>query len=139
MPEHRDRARLRETFEEVAQQYDRARPTYPAAAEVQADYDAVVPHPENRPPPPPEEAPDLRAELEEGGLFHDVAVARHRWDVRYTADEWVAVLGTYSENIARRPNSAASPSTASTAASPPAPAAARPRHYVAVLTVGRRL
>src|ERR671931_916695 len=32
--------------------------------EVQADYDAVVPSEENRPPPRPEEIGDLRAELE---------------------------------------------------------------------------
>ncbi|MGH3050460.1 MAG: class I SAM-dependent methyltransferase, partial [Gaiellaceae bacterium] len=38
-PEHRDRARLRSTFAEVAEEYDRARPTYPAAL-----YDDLAAH-----------------------------------------------------------------------------------------------
>lgn len=110
----------------------------PVWAEVQDDYDAVVPHPDNRAPQPPEEAPDLRVELEAVGLFGAVDVRRHRWDVRYTADEWIAVLGTYSANLALpaaqrdelfrriRRRIAARPGGTAT------------RHYLAVLTVGRR-
>ena len=30
-----------------------------------------------------------------------VEVQRYRWDVEYTADEWLDVLRTYSPNIAR--------------------------------------
>ena len=30
----------------------------------------------------------------------DVAVRRHLWEVEYGADEYVAVLGTYSDNLA---------------------------------------
>jgi SAM-dependent methyltransferase len=72
----------------------------PFWTEVQADYDAVVPHPDNRPPPPPEEVGDLRAEIEASGLYRDVEVCRHLWDVEYAPDEYVAVLGTYSVNLA---------------------------------------
>ena len=75
----------------------------PFWAEVQADYDAVVPSPDNRPPPFEHEVGDLRAQMEESGLFREIEVRRYRWDVEYTADEWVDVLRTYSPNIARDP------------------------------------
>jgi len=67
---------------------------------VQADYDAVVPHPDNRAPPAPAEVGDLRAEIEASGLYRGVEVRRHLWDVEYDPEEYVAVLGTYSVNLA---------------------------------------
>jgi SAM-dependent methyltransferase len=72
----------------------------PFFAAVQEDYDAVVPHPDNRPPPPPEETADLTAEFAASGLFEPATARRHLWDVTYTADEYVAVLDTYSSNRA---------------------------------------
>jgi ubiquinone/menaquinone biosynthesis C-methylase UbiE len=72
----------------------------PFFAEVQADYDAVVPREGQRPPGPPEEVGDLREEIEATGLFVGVEVHRHLWEVEYTADEYLAVLGTYSDNLA---------------------------------------
>ncbi len=72
----------------------------PFFAEVQADYDAVVPREGQRPPGPPEEVGDLREEIEATGLFPHVEVRRHLWEVEYTADEYLAVLGTYSDNLA---------------------------------------
>jgi SAM-dependent methyltransferase len=72
----------------------------PFFAYVQEDYDAVVPHPDNRPPPPPEETADLTAELAASGLFEHAVARRHLWDVTYTADEYIAVLDTYSSNRA---------------------------------------
>jgi SAM-dependent methyltransferase len=48
------------------------------------------------PPPRPDDVPDLAAEIEASGVFGDVAVRRYVWDVVYTADEYVAVLDTYS-------------------------------------------
>lgn len=68
-------------------------------ADVQEDYDAVVPHPDNRPPTRPHEVGDLRGEIEATGLFRDIAVRQHLWDVTYTADEYIAVIGTYSRNL----------------------------------------
>ncbi len=64
--------------------------------EVQSDYDAVVPSPDNRPPPHPDEIPDLTEEIAASGRFENVAVRRYLWDAPYTADEYVAVLDTYS-------------------------------------------
>jgi SAM-dependent methyltransferase len=75
----------------------------PFWAEVQADYDAVVPSEDNRPPPRREEVDDLRAELEETGLFGEVEVRRYLADVTYSAEEYVAVLDTYSPNRAMEP------------------------------------
>jgi len=75
----------------------------PIWVEVQEDYDAVVPSPDNRPPPYEHEVGDLRAQMEETGLFAEIDVRRYRWDVQYTADEWVDVMRTYSPNISRDP------------------------------------
>jgi len=68
----------------------------PFWVEVQTDYDAVVPSPDNRPPPRPEEARVLAEEITASGLFGDVEVRRYLWDAPYTADEYIAVLDTYS-------------------------------------------
>jgi SAM-dependent methyltransferase len=68
-------------------------------AEVQEDYEAVVPDDEKTKaggPPPPDAVRDLRGEIEPSGLFGPVSVRRHLWDVTYTADEYIAVLDTYS-------------------------------------------
>jgi SAM-dependent methyltransferase len=76
----------------------------PFWAEVQKDYDAVVPHPDNRPPPRPEEVGDLAAEIDASGCFRTIAVKRRLWEVTYTADDFVALLGTFSPNLALDPD-----------------------------------
>lgn len=83
--------------------------------EVQADYEAVVPAaPPARPGafysppwrlPEPDELADhsdrvVAAEVAASGRFGDVVARRHLWDVVHTADEYVAVLGTYSHHRA---------------------------------------
>jgi SAM-dependent methyltransferase len=71
----------------------------PFFAAVQEDYDAVVPDEEKTkagPPLPPDAIGDLSGEIEESGLFRNVAVRRYVWEVIYTADEYIAVLNTYS-------------------------------------------
>ena len=45
--------------------------------EVQEDYDAVVPHPDNAPPPTPQQVGDWREQIETSGLYADVTVRRH--------------------------------------------------------------
>jgi SAM-dependent methyltransferase len=64
--------------------------------DVQEDYDAVVPSPDNRPPPFPDEIDDLRAEIEGSGRFEYVDNRRYVWDQEYTADEYISLLDTYS-------------------------------------------
>ena len=75
----------------------------PFWTDVQEDYDAVVPSDENRPPPRPEEVGDLRAELEGSGRFGHVVVRRYLADVTYSADEYLAVLDTYSGHRSMAP------------------------------------
>jgi SAM-dependent methyltransferase len=72
----------------------------PFFLEVQEDYDAVATSDENVPPPRPEDAPDLSGEIAASGFFGAVEVRRHLWDVTYTADEYIAVLETYSGHYA---------------------------------------
>ncbi len=68
----------------------------PFWAEVQEDYDAVAPDPNDEAPPRPDAVGELSAEIQSSGRFENVAVRRHLWDVTYSADEYIAVLDTYS-------------------------------------------
>jgi SAM-dependent methyltransferase len=68
----------------------------PFFAAVQEDYDAVDPRPDNRPPPRPEEIADLTAAFDASGQFEPARARRYLWDVTYTAEEYVALLDTYS-------------------------------------------
>jgi SAM-dependent methyltransferase len=68
----------------------------PFFAEVQDDYDAVVPSDDNRPPPRPDEVSDWVDEIEAGGHFVHVATRRYLWERWYSADEYVDLLNTYS-------------------------------------------
>lgn len=68
----------------------------PFWSEVQADYDAIVPSEENRPPPRPEEAEDLAAEIEASARFGPAAIRRYLWDLQYDAGSYIDVLETYS-------------------------------------------
>ena len=68
-------------------------------AEVQEDYEAVVPDdPKTKAggPSRPETIADLSAEIDASGRFRNVAARRYVWDVTYTADDYIALLDTYS-------------------------------------------
>ena len=65
--------------------------------EVQADYEAVGRG--GDPPGPPEEVEDFGAEIEATGLFRVVSERRYEWEMEYTADAYVDVLGTYSDHL----------------------------------------
>ncbi len=67
--------------------------------ESQEDYDAVVPSPDNRPPKRADEIEDLSAEIEASGVFRNVAARRYLWETQYTADEYAALISTYSPNL----------------------------------------
>lgn len=71
----------------------------PFFAEVQEDYDAVVPRPDNRPPRAPEDVDGWAAEFEASGRFPDVVERRRLVALTYTADEFVDLLGTFSDNL----------------------------------------
>jgi SAM-dependent methyltransferase len=85
----------------------------PFFIDVQADYEAVVPHRTQAgafysPPwrlPHPDALGDhsddvVTAEIEASGRFHPVSARRYLWDVIYTADDYIAVLNTYSHHRA---------------------------------------
>ena len=74
----------------------------PFFTEIQEVYDAIgESHDEETwPPPPPEEVSDDSAEIEASGLFEDVQVRRYVWQRMYTADEYIALLNTFSGHIA---------------------------------------
>lgn len=106
--------------------------------EVQEDYDAIVPSDENAPPPAPDDVSDLRGAFDDTGLFDVVAVRRHVWPVTYTADEYVAVLGTYSPNIALDPDRRRSLFDRIHRRVAEQEGGRVTKHYLATLTVGRR-
>lgn len=73
----------------------------PFFVEIQDAYDAIgESHPGPWPPPPPDEVPDDTARIVASGQFGDVQVRRYLWEVVYTADEYVALLDTFSGHIA---------------------------------------
>jgi len=72
----------------------------PFFGEIQEVYDAIGERREGEwPPPPPEEAPDRRDEIEASALFADVQTRRYVWETTYSADEYVALLDTFSGHI----------------------------------------
>lgn len=73
----------------------------PFFSEIQVAYDAIGESVEGEwPPPPPDQVPDDAAAIEATGLFTDVAVLRYVWENQYTADEYIALLNTFSGHIA---------------------------------------
>jgi SAM-dependent methyltransferase len=82
-----------------------ARHAFPAGfdpffAEIQEVYDAIG---ESRfgewPPLPPEQIPDDTAEIEASGLFEEIHVRRYVWETHYKAEEYIALLNTFSGHI----------------------------------------
>jgi SAM-dependent methyltransferase len=73
----------------------------PFFTEIQKVYDAIgESHPGEWPPLPPEEVPDEAAEIEASALFTDAKVRRYIWETSYSAEEYVALLNTFSGHIA---------------------------------------
>jgi SAM-dependent methyltransferase len=83
----------------------RAQHAFPAGfdpffAEIQEVYETIGESRGEEAPPPPEDVPDERAEIEASGLFEDVQIRRYLWERSYTAEEYVALLDTFSGHIA---------------------------------------
>jgi SAM-dependent methyltransferase len=73
----------------------------PFFTELQAVYDEIGEGlPDGAAYPGPTELPDERAELEASGLFDVVAIEHFDWELTYTADEYIALLETFSGHIA---------------------------------------
>jgi SAM-dependent methyltransferase len=76
----------------------------PFFSAIQEVYDAIgESHPGDWPPPPPEKIPDESGEVEASGLFDDARVRRYVWEISYTAEEYIALLNTFSGHIAMEP------------------------------------
>jgi SAM-dependent methyltransferase len=54
--------------------------------------------------PRPGELPDDRGEIEGSGLFQDVVVRHFDWEISYNAEEYIALLDTFSGHIAMQPS-----------------------------------
>jgi SAM-dependent methyltransferase len=77
----------------------------PFFTEIQQVYDAIGESYEGAwPPDPPDRVPDDTEEIAVSGLFDDVRVRRYVWERRYTADEYIALLDTFSGHIAMAPD-----------------------------------
>ncbi|MFC7383998.1 class I SAM-dependent methyltransferase [Sphaerisporangium rhizosphaerae] len=91
------------------------------------------------PPPTPEDQPDSTAEeFEASGHFSVVATRRYVWALRYTAEEYIALLDTFSGHIAMRPDRRDHLYREIRARLAARPDGRLTRHWLAVLTVGRR-
>ncbi len=64
----------------------------------------MEPKGERWPPPLPEDVPDIREEIEGTGLFGDFQSRRYVWEKLYTAEEYIALLNTFSGHIALEPD-----------------------------------
>lgn len=72
----------------------------PFFTEIQQVYDAIgESHDGDWPPALPELIPDDRDEIEASGLFEDVKIRRYVWAKSYSAEEYIALLNTFSGHI----------------------------------------
>jgi hypothetical protein len=55
------------------------------------------------PPPRPEEKPDSADEIAATGCFGDVTARRYLWQRDYTAPQYIALLGTFSNHLTMNP------------------------------------
>jgi SAM-dependent methyltransferase len=73
----------------------------PFFTEIQEVYDAIgVGDGGQWPPAPPEQISDQAPDIEASGLFDVTEVRRYVWETSYSADEYIALLNTFSGHIA---------------------------------------
>jgi SAM-dependent methyltransferase len=76
----------------------------PFFAEIQEVYDEIGEDGGEWPPPRPEDQPDPAAgEFASSGRFEVAGTRRYLWARRYTAEEYIALLDTFSGHIAMEP------------------------------------
>jgi SAM-dependent methyltransferase len=72
----------------------------PFFSEIQNVYDEIGEgHEDGWLSAPPDRAPDQVGEIEASGLFEHVTVRRYVWERRYTAQEYIDLLNTFSGHI----------------------------------------
>jgi SAM-dependent methyltransferase len=73
----------------------------PFFSEIQEVYEAIgESNPGEWPPPSPEQIPDNVPEIHATGLFEDIQVRRYVWETDYNAEQYLALLSTFSGHIA---------------------------------------
>lgn len=73
--------------------------------DIQEVYDEIGERgPGTWPPPKPDEVADQRDEINASGLFEAVQVHRYLWATHYTADQYIALLNTFSGHISMPDN-----------------------------------
>jgi SAM-dependent methyltransferase len=106
--------------------------------DVQEVYERVL-GPSGPPPGPPQDVADRSDEIMASGYFDRPRVARHLWDVTYTADEYLAVLGTYSGHQALDARVREELCAGIRALIDPRPGGTVTKTYLGILHVARRL
>lgn len=72
----------------------------PFFTEIQEVYDAIGESFDGEwPPAAPDRAPDERHSIAASGLFEHVTVRRYVWEMNYSAEEYIALLNTFSDHI----------------------------------------
>jgi SAM-dependent methyltransferase len=112
----------------------------PLFTQIRDVYEEIGEHDDDPwPPPLPEDRPDpTAAELESSGHFEVVGTRRHVWARRYTAAAYIALLDTFSGHIAMEPAKRDHLYRAITRLLAERPDGRLTRHWLAVLTIGRR-
>jgi SAM-dependent methyltransferase len=109
-------------------------------AEIQDVYDDIgESYDEEWPPPPPDQISDDAAEIEATGLFGTVQIHRYVWEIEYTADEYIALLNTFSGHIAMEPDKRDYLYQQITTRLVKRPDSALRRHWYSILHVARRV
>jgi len=75
----------------------------PFFTEIQACYEAIGEARLTWPPPPPDEMPDARQEMDRSGFFEDIRIARYLRADEFTADEYIAMMSTASDHRLMEP------------------------------------
>jgi len=70
----------------------------PFFTEIQEGYETIGAGLTRWPPPPPEQVPDAREEIERSNHFDEVRIARRVWTEEFTADEYIAMMSTASDH-----------------------------------------
>ena len=91
------------------------------------------------PPAPPEKVPDETTEIGASDSFDVVGVRRYLWEQDYTADEYIALLNTFSGHIAMEPSRRAHLYREIRRRVEQRPARRVYRHWHAILHVARRV
>lgn len=108
--------------------------------DLQPIYDEIgMPQPAGEGWPRPGELPDSRAEIEASGAFGDVRVRHIDWGLSYTAEQYIALLSTFSGHIAAGPDQRDRLFTEIRRRLAERPDGQLRRHWGAVLNVATRL